>query len=377
MPAAHWVRYDVKNGAIAMKRYWEVSKNTLPKNEVSALEGLNNLLTVSVKRRLRSDVPLGTSLSGGLDSSSVTAALSNLGVSGLKTFTATFPDYEKDEAAKARKVADQFGFSNYSVHPDADGFVGDFEKLVYYQDEPISSGSVYAQFCVFALAAKQKVTVLLDGQGADEVFAGYDHYRRWRMRSLFPHLTSNVLKRRTTRELLDETVASDFAEAAIKEIAVVKPVVRQLNDLLYFDTFCSGLEQLLRYADRNAMAHSREVRLPFLYHELVEFVFGLPVSMKLRNGYTKWILRKLMSDKLPNEIVWTKRKTGFEPPQREWMKHPVFEQYIDEAKRNLVREGILDKIVLDQRPSVSDAYDRNARDWRWVAVSAFINKKGV
>jgi asparagine synthase (glutamine-hydrolysing) len=377
LPAAHWLKYDANKGAISINRYWDVSKSTSSKGQSSALEELSYLLTVSVKRRLRSDVPLGTSLSGGLDSSSVAATLSSLGITGLKTFTATFPDYEKDEAPKAKKIAGQFGFSNYTVHPDADGFVSDFEKLVYYQDEPIASGSVYAQFKVFELAASENVTVLLDGQGADEILAGYDHYRRWWMRSLFPQFTSNILKRRTTGEMLDQTVARAFAEEAIKEIAVVKPVVRQLNDLLYFDTFGSGLEQLLRYADRNSMAHGREVRLPFLNHDLVEFIFSLPVSLKLHNGFTKWILRKLMSDKLPGEIVWTKRKTGFEPPQREWMKHPMVQHYIEEAKIKLVREGILSKIVLNQRPSVSDAFERHARDWRWMAVSAFLNKKGV
>jgi asparagine synthase (glutamine-hydrolysing) len=377
LPAAHWIKYNAACNAISINRYWDVSKSTSSKGQCSALEELSNLLTVSVKRRLRSDVPLGTSLSGGLDSSCVAATLSRLGITGLKTFTATFPDYKKDEALKAKKIAGKFGFSNYTVHPDADGFVSDFEKLVYYQDEPIASASVYAQFKVFELAASEKVTVLLDGQGADEILAGYDHYRRWWMRSLFPQFTSNILKRRTTGEMLDETVAPGFAEAAIKQIAVVKPVVRQLNDLLYFDTFGSGLEQLLRYADRNSMAHGREVRLPFLYHDLVEFIFSLPVSLKLHNGFTKWILRKLMSDKLPGEIVWTKRKTGFEPPQREWMKHPMVQHYIEEAKKNLVREGILSKIVLNKRPSVSDAFDRHARDWRWMAVSAFINKKGV
>jgi asparagine synthase (glutamine-hydrolysing) len=377
LPAAHWLKYDTACNAISINRYWDVSKSTSTKTQSNALEELSNLLAVSVKRRLRSDVPLGTSLSGGLDSSCVAATLSSLGITGLKTFTATFPDYEKDEAPKAKKIAGQFGFSNYTVQPDADGFVSDFEKLVHYQDEPIASASVYAQFKVFELAASENVTVLLDGQGADEIFAGYDHYRRWWMRSLFPQFTSNILKSRATREMLDETVAQGFAEAAIKQIAVVKPVVRQLNDLLYFDTFRSGLEQLLRYEDRNSMAHGREVRLPFLYHDLVEFIFSLPASMKLHDGFTKWVLRKLMSDKLPAEMVWTKRKTGFEPPQKEWMKHPMVQHYIEEAKINLVRDGILSKIVLHQRPSVSDAFDRHARDWRWMAASAFLNKKGV
>jgi asparagine synthase (glutamine-hydrolysing) len=377
LPAAHWLKYDVSGKSISIKRYWKVSKSSSPKDLTGALEELNHLFTLSVKRRLRSDVPLGTCLSGGLDSSSVAATLAGLGVSGLKTFTAIFPGYEKDESINARKVADQFGFTNYTINPDPDGFIRDLDQLVYHQDEPIASGSVYAQFKVFELAAKENVTVLLDGQGADEVLGGYDHYRKWWMRTVFPYFTSNVLRRRTVRELLDPSIALGFADTAIKELAVVKPVVRQLNDLLYFDTFCTGLEQLLRYADRNSMAHGREVRLPFLNHELVEFIFTLAGSMKIHDGFTKWIMRKLMSDKLPAEIVWTKRKTGFEPPQKKWMKHPEVQEYIEEAKKRLVTLGILNKIVLDQRPSISDAFERHPKEWRWMAVAALINKKGV
>jgi asparagine synthase (glutamine-hydrolysing) len=377
LPPAHWLRYDVQRSSITTKRYWDVSTKTADMNVTVALEELNRLLTVSVTRRLRSDVPLGTSLSGGLDSSTIAANLVTLNVGHLKTFTASFPGFEKDEAQKARLVANKFGFENYTVNPDAHGFLEDFEKLIYHQDEPIGSASVYAQFKVFQLAAKENVTVLLDGQGADEVFAGYDHYRQWWIRALLPHYIANALRRRTRKNLLNQWVNQEFAEAALKKLNITKPVVHQLNDLLYFDTFCSGLEQLLRYADRNSMAHSREVRLPFLYHKLVEFVFTLRGTMKIHEGYTKWILRKLMSDKLPGEVVWTKRKTGFEPPQKQWMSNSKVQEYILSAKQNLVKEGILNKLVLNQRPSVNDAYDRHAADWRWLATSAFINKKGV
>lgn len=377
LPAAHWLRYDLKSGEVITKRYWDVSAKAFPQRPDDAVLELNELLSLSVMRRLRSDVPVGISLSGGLDSSSVAAIISAIGMRDLKTFTASFPGYDKDETAKARKVAEQLKFKNYKVQPDANGFIEEFEKLVYHQDEPVASGSVYAQFKVFELAAQESVTVLLDGQGADEILGGYDHYRQWWMRSLLPRFTRNVLRGRTARELMHPSVDSTFAEAAIKQLHIVKPTVRNLNDLLYFDTFCVGLEQLLRYADRNSMAHGREVRLPFLYYKLVEFIFGLPASMKIHDGYTKWILRKLMSDKLPADIVWTKRKTGFEPPQSEWMKHPNVQLYISDAKEKLVNERILSKVVLDQRISVSDAYDRHAREWRWMAASAFINKKGV
>lgn len=379
LPAAHWLRYNARTSHLTLQRYWNVSKKTISRNLNTSLEELDNLLTLSVSRRLRSDVPLGTSLSGGLDSSSIAACLHSLGVGSLKTFTASFHGFEKDESAKAKKVAERFGFSNYLVEPTADGLINDFEKLAYHQDEPVASASVYAQFKVFELAAIENVTVLLDGQGADEILAGYDHYHKWWLRSLFPHLTAKLLRRRTRRGLYDTSLNREFIEAAIGEVNIVKPVVRRLNDLLYFDTFCLGLEQLLRYADRNSMAHGREVRLPFLNHELVDFIFSLPASMKIHDGYTKWLLRKLMSNKLPSDTVWTKRKTGFEPPQKEWMMHPKVQEYIMDAKTKLVNERILNKSVLHRPITGSDAFSRNAGEWRWMAASAFMDlgiKKG-
>ncbi|HUQ65666.1 MAG TPA: asparagine synthase (glutamine-hydrolyzing) [Flavitalea sp.] len=377
LPASHWLMYDVKDSSVIIKKYWDVSKVIRPICVKDALEELNALVTLSVKRRIRSDVPIGTSLSGGLDSSTIAAWLAGLAINNLKTFTASFPGFEKDETAKAQKVAAKFHFQHFTIEPGAEGLIMDFEKMAWYHDEPIASGSVYAQYKVFELAAKEHVTVLLDGQGADELFAGYDHYRRWKLRSVFPAFTARLLERRERRHLSDPSVNIEFAEAAAKEITIVKPEVRDLNHLLYFDTFCSGLEQLLRYADRNAMAHGREVRLPFLCHELAAFIFSLPARMKIHEGYTKWLLRRMMADQLPHEIVWTKRKTGFEPPQKMWMEHPVVQDYMIDARKKLVDERVLSKVVLDQRLPPNAAYDRKGNGWRWMSASAFIHKKGV
>ena len=377
LPASHWLKYDVRNSAVTINKYWEVSREVSSIKVNEAQERLNELLTLSVTRRLRSDVPIGTSLSGGLDSSSIAACLWEMQVSNLKTFTASFPGFEKDEAGKVKKVADKFNLGNIAVTPTAADLANDLEKVARFQDEPIASASVYAQFRVFELAAHENVTVLLDGQGADEVLGGYDHYRNWWLKSLFPAFAARVLERRGRRELFDPSLNRGFAESAAKEINIVKPVVHRLNDLLYFDTFCAGLEQLLRYADRNSMAHSREVRLPFLNHELVSFAFSLPASMKIHGGFTKWLLRKVMHGRLPDEIVWTKRKTGFEPPQKKWMEHKGMQEIIMEARKNLVKDGILNKVVLDQRLSANEAFDRRAYAWRWLATSMFMHKKGV
>ena len=145
-----------------------------------------------------------------------------------------------------------------------------------------------------------------------------------------------------------------------------KPIVRGLNDILYFDTFQMGLEELLRYADRNSMAHGVEVRLPFLSHELVEFIFSLPTELKIHQGFTKYILRVAMNKKLPEDIVWTKNKIGFETPQKIWMQDLRVQEMIHEARKKLVAERILDKAVLSADIKPRDSYLQNNDDWRYL-----------
>jgi asparagine synthase (glutamine-hydrolysing) len=137
---------------------------------------------------------------------------------------------------------------------------------------------------------------------------------------------------------------------------------------LYFNTVVYGLEELLRYADRNSMAHGVEVRLPFLQHQLVEFLFSLPPHFKIRNGWTKWLLRKSMENILPENIVWRKEKVGFEPPQKQWMQHKGVQEQLVEGKKRLVREGILSPKAL-QAIKPMDANAADNFDWRFWSAS--------
>jgi asparagine synthase (glutamine-hydrolysing) len=145
-----------------------------------------------------------------------------------------------------------------------------------------------------------------------------------------------------------------------------------LNGVLYFNTLVHGLGELLRYADRNSMAHGREVRLPFLSHELVEFVFSLPSRFKIRQGWTKWLLRESMKLRLPEATVWRKDKIGFEPPQKQWMQNKRIAEMTHEARRKLVTEKILKQEVLAKPLLPSDAYDPNNADWRYLSAAAII-----
>ena len=152
-----------------------------------------------------------------------------------------------------------------------------------------------------------------------------------------------------------------------------KPIITKLNDILFFNTATMGLEELLRFADRNSMAHGVEVRLPFLNHQLVEFIFSLPANFKIHKGWTKWLLRKAMVKKLPNEIVWRKDKVGYEPPQKDWMQNAVMTDYIQEAKRKLVNNGVLKASVLNKPIIPHSTLDPESYDWRYLCASQIIN----
>ncbi|HEU4858392.1 MAG TPA: asparagine synthase C-terminal domain-containing protein, partial [Chitinophagaceae bacterium] len=309
--------------------------------------------------------------------------------------------------AFAKLVADKFQLQHFTITPDAVSLQNDLEKLFYYQEEPFSSTSIYAQYKVYELAKQEGIKVLLDGQGADETLAGYHKYYKWywqelfrkrklistgelnaakelgitekfgwknRVAALFPEFATIFLERQyLLNALRHEDLTKDFTQLQSKEAYYITPEIFTLNGVLYFNTCMHGLEELLRYADRNSMAHGREVRLPFLDHELVEFVFSLPANFKIRNGWTKWLLRETMKDRLPNEIIWRKDKTGFEPPQEQWIKNDKIQGLITDAKKILVDEKILKPEVMSKKIEAKPAHEAANYDWRYL-TSSFLFK---
>jgi asparagine synthase (glutamine-hydrolysing) len=409
LPASHYLSFNYREFTFNISRYWDCDKETkININEDDAIEKFNELFTASIKRRLRSDVSLGTSLSGGLDSSSIIAFLNKIqATNSLQTFSAVFPGFEKDESKYIQSVTEKFDLKNYSVTPTADDLIKNLEILCYHQEIPFTSSSIFAQYKVFELAKQQNVKVLLDGQGADETLAGYNKYIHWYLQELlatrnlkfakekralnknkipfnwniknyvaawFPAQTTYQLEKKETKKLLHfPDITDEFKNEYLDKQSILKPIVFKLNDVLYFSTFQSGLEELLRYADRNSMAHGREVRLPFLNHELVQFIFSLPSHFKIHNGYTKWLLRKSMEKNLPESIVWRKEKIGFEPPQKQWMENILLQEYLHEAKSKLVKEGILKSFVLNKKNQPHNAYAAENFDWRYLIATTCIN----
>ena len=323
----------------------------------------------SVRLRLRSDVPIGSCLSGGLDSTSLVALMrEQLKKSGdqknQKTFSAVFPGESMDESSAINETKLELSVENFQTSPTEADFSEAFEKLIWHQDEPFASTSIFAQWAVFKLARENGVTVVLDGQGADEQLAGYHSFfgphlygilrsqgltAYWReLKSIhdrhgysraglflktFNHALPSGL-RTFVRQLLGRNDSNPSWLNLEKLGAVRRDPWTTLNGKILSTRDFSealitkmNLQMLLRHEDRNSMAHSIEARVPFLDYRLVELSLGLSEDQKIRAGVTKWILRESMTGKIPETIRTFTRKIGFEAPQKNWFANRDPELY--------------------------------------------------
>lgn len=405
LPQAHYLKLNMRDGRNEIVQYWDLDKETISSlTEAEAVEQFQHLLRTSVKRRLRSDVEVGTSLSGGLDSSSIAAMIKQLQSTNhqLQTFTASFPGFEKDETTYAKEVANYLQLQQQFVTPTAETLLSDIEQLIFHQEEPFQSSSIYAQYKVYELAKQHGIKVILDGQGADETLAGYHKYIHWflqekiressvvsrelkafadhnisihwswknKLAARFPEIAAVQLESKANAALKNNPFINPaYLKTHHNKKTIFKPVVNKLNDLLYYNTMQFGLEELLRYADRNSMAHAVEVRLPFLSHELVQFIFSLPSHYKLQKGFTKYILREAMKQHLPAAVVYRTDKVGYEPPQQQWMQSPAFAELVQQSRQTLVKEKILKQSILQQPVNAQAAHAVNNDDWRYFCAA--------
>ncbi|MCW3093785.1 MAG: hypothetical protein JWP81_4854 [Ferruginibacter sp.] len=409
LPPGHYLQINYPAPGAQIHSYWDINKEeTIKISAAAAIEKFTELFTRSVNRRLRSDVSVGTSLSGGLDSSAIAATIHQLqkGTTHLQTFSAVFPGFAQDESAHIQTMVSKFQLQNIQTTPTVEELLKDFHTVCYHQEEPFESSSIYAQFKVFELAKRHHVKVLLDGQGADETQAGYNKYIHWYLQqllgskkfgtaikeknkfhdknipfewgaknylaALLPYHASIYLERNEYNKTIQQPDINPEFLTSLRGReweGINKPTIANLNDILYYNTRVTGLEELLRYADRNSMAHGREVRLPFLSHELVEFLFSLPAHFKIHNGWTKWLLRSSMNKKLPHETVWRHDKVGFEPPQFQWMENKMLQDYIYESKKKLVYNRVLKTSALNKKILPLHAHAKDNFDWRYLCAA--------
>jgi asparagine synthase (glutamine-hydrolysing) len=369
-----------------IRRWYDVIdlKGHPPLSEQDAADRFRELLTDAVRIRLRSDVPVGSCLSGGLDSSSIVCLMANMLDSAnnggtTRTISACYAEKCVDERPYMDAVIAQTRALPTYVYPSADDISGLTSDITWHQDEPFGSTSIVAQSCVFAKARRVGLTVMLDGQGADELLAGYHFgfpiyiaslircgrlpmalrtvYERskfhgvaplWEvLRSIVQLLPASVVcgVRASHRKFwCNDWLGSDLmrnANFAGAEAVALKgldlPPVRDLSTMCLAQTYATNLQMLLHYEDRNSMAHSIEARVPFLDHRLVEFSLRLDDLHKTVGANTKRVLRTAMSGVLPDVVRDRQDKVGFATPEQIWFRGPLKTFVRDEIEATLRR----------------------------------------
>jgi len=405
LPGGHAGVYDLARGTLDIRRYYAIPRRDAPGGRFGeTVEQFSALIESAVRVRLRSDVKVGTCLSGGLDSSSVASIAASLnretGGSAFSAITAVSEDERFSEARYAELVVKASGLDWHRTRPVYSDFVETLPRIVSVQEEPFGSPSLTMQYFVMQTARENGVTVLLDGQGGDEVLLGYEKYygayvlamRREHgtpaaLRALFDIRsnndnmnTANLVKYLAgglsgrAREFTQRRRHSYLA-GPIPSPAHWHAFSRSLRDcfsLQALEIGSTNLPVLLRYEDKNSMAHGVESRLPFLDYRLVEFCLSLPVRDKIQQGWTKWLLRKAVEKYLPDPIVWRKNKMGFEAPEALWLNRHMPEMTAAVLGSPLIRE-------LTSQARLAAGYARLDRrsQWRLYSTALWAEAFGV
>ncbi|MFN8972298.1 MAG: asparagine synthase (glutamine-hydrolyzing) [Alphaproteobacteria bacterium] len=350
LPASHSLVYDLTTHQHRLTRYYTLTRpaKVSDASREEATDALFALLVDAVKLRLRSDVKVGTCLSGGLDSSSVATIAASLSRKGaFAAITAVSEQESNNEAGYAALVASAAGLDWYQITPSYEDFVASLPEIVRVQEEPFISASIVMQYWVMKTARTSGIPVLLDGQGGDELLLGYERYyatailRMLKKRGLWTTLRELRQIQHNNSKMHPLNIFKYLLGAASSHIRYgyycwqhrylrhspkrpphLKALARAVTDvraLQTLDVTSTSLPSLLRFEDKNSMAHGIETRLPFLDYRLVEFALTLPVDYKIHKGWSKWLLRQAMVGNMPDSIVWRKNKIGFEAPENIWL----------------------------------------------------------
>ncbi len=376
----------IQNGKSSLKQYWDMSYDVSQsfKSQTALEEELYALLEDSTKLRLISDVPLGAFLSGGVDSSTIVQIMAHVMEQPVKTFSIGFDDASYNELDYARQIAKQFNTEHHerTIQPEIVNLV---EHFCQYLDEPLGDVSVFPTYLVSQLA-KQHVTVVLSGDGGDELFAGYDWYVANQLdgvyrkipafiRNMLPKLLNavppssqkkgliNKVKRFVEGASLDPSLQhyrwNMFLTEMTRHQLYSSDVTKALNGRRPEDRFIQYLgkvqeadplwqqeyadfktflvDDVLMKVDRMSMAHSLEARAPFLDYRVVEFASRVPSQHKMRGATTKWLLKKCMETKLPHEILYRK-KEGFSIPMKNWLREELRPLMEDTLSRDRIKK---------------------------------------
>ena len=395
LPAAHYIllsQNDLLKGKINPKQFWSPEPAEFT-DESSAINAFRDTLSNAVNLRLRSDVPIGITLSGGLDSSAVTCLAGrhkkkHKDQTPLKTFNVEFSDSGFSERRFAEVVAHQSGAENTVLQPLSNDLARDWQRFIWHMEEPFSSLSFFSNYQIYQLIKTYKIPVVLSGQGGDELLLGYERYRTYdtlfKLKALRPlEAFTNMIEscrygnmsfskqvsyglyfslpwfrgiRR--RHLVRPVLSNDFNhEFGRKSDHLFKSMLhKNRHSLQISELFHYQLPHLLRHEDRVSMAHSIETRLPFLDYRLLDIVLGLPMNLFFRKGWSKFLLRKAMTGMLPEVITSRTDKMGYDTPTGRLIRHnkDVFQSlFIRHRNDNILNISAIEKKLesgrLDER----------------------------
>ncbi|MBK9721901.1 MAG: asparagine synthase (glutamine-hydrolyzing) [Saprospiraceae bacterium] len=339
----------INQNGLTITKYWDLPKqvNQISWNETQSIESIQSLLKDSIKLRLRSDVPLGVALSGGIDSSSVCCIARSLTDTSIQTFSVYYEGIKYDERKYIKAVLDTGGFKSTFYSGSHDVNLNEIKNWIYQQDAPTTGASPFSAFQNYKNVKNAGIIVLLNGQGGDELYAGYPYFIKYYLAQLLKDHNYSEYGKTIYALTQNQGIKKVLSHAYLswKVLQKNSSVVRQLEHQKYAtrnlypntllqnnfpneDSFIDAalsrsikqthLPHMLRWEDRNSMANSIESRVPFLDHRLVESSFNIPASLKLHHGVNKYILRQSMKNIVPDIILNRKDKIGFGTPTTLW-----------------------------------------------------------
>jgi asparagine synthase (glutamine-hydrolysing) len=351
--------FDLKTKQISITNYYhlknEINLDNDNLSECELIEKISFKFENAVKLRLRSDVEVGTNLSGGIDSSALAVTMAKFTNKPVHCFTAVFKNESINEEVFADSVLKKINGKHFKIEPTFNGFLNEVNDLIYSQDVPIWSTSTYAQYKVMQLAKQNGIKVVLDGQGADELFAGYHHHflAMWNnlisstnfvtafkeinaSKKTIPHPFLFFIKESIKQnynfntKLIKQFFNTDFI--TIDSVKNQSVYFNNVNNQLVSDIYETRLKSFLRCEDRCGMWHSVESRTPFADDfELINLLFSFNGNKKIKNGISKYLLREALKTKLPQQVYNRFDKKGFETPMQKWMQQ-LLPQLISEVK---------------------------------------------
>ncbi len=421
LPPSHFLKVALdKPQQPQIERYWQLDINQ--HSDISfteAAEHLRHLFLESISLHLRSDVPVGAALSGGIDSSAIVMAMRHLQGEQLQlhTFSYIASDPSLSEEKWVDTVAEAAAVFGHKVQPTPQDLINDLNILVDLQDEPFGSTSIYAQYRVFQMAKAAGIKVMLDGQGADEFLGGYRPYLAARLSSLIrqgkwgsasqflqritkqPGVNQKKMLLRAVGLLLPPSLQISLRHLITKDFhphwlnsgwfakygLVPRPYQNQhgleiLRSELSQAISATSLPMLLRYEDRNSMAHSIESRVPFLTPELINFIFSLPEEFIIaEDGTSKAIFRQAMRGIVPDKILDRKDKIGFATPEQNWLQElrPWFEAVLNSEMATQIPALNMPQMKKEFISVMEGRSTYNFHIWRWVNLIRWAERFSV